>query len=108
MRLTMSNIPEHFKNFKDKFPEIYQAYEQLGKTVHNSGPLDEKTRSLIKLGIAAGARLEGAVHSHTRKALECGCTKDEIIQVVLLTIPTIGFPSAMAVLSWVEDIIEQE
>lgn len=101
----MSNLPEHFQNFKEKYPEIYQAYEELGKAVHNSGPLDEKTRALLKLAIAAGARLEGAVHSHTRKALECGCTKEEILQVVFLTIPTIGFPSAMAVLSWVEDIL---
>jgi alkylhydroperoxidase/carboxymuconolactone decarboxylase family protein YurZ len=104
----MSNLPVHFQNFKDNYPEIYQAYEQLGKVVHNSGPIDEKTRALIKLAIAAGARLEGAVHSHTRKALECGCTKEEIRQVVLLTIPTIGFPSAMAVLTWVEDILESK
>lgn len=104
----MTNLPEHFKNFKEKYPEIYQAYEQLGKAVHSSGPIDEKTRALIKLAISAGAGLEGAVHSHTRKALECGCSKDEILQVVFLAIPTIGFPGAMAALSWVEDVIESK
>lgn len=68
----------------------------------------KKTRALIKLAISAGAGLEGAVHSHTRKALECGCSKDEILQVVFLAIPTIGFPGAMAALSWVEDVIESK
>jgi hypothetical protein len=27
-------------------------------------------------------------------------------QVVLLAIPTIGFPAAMAAMSWVEDLLE--
>lgn len=104
----MSNIPEKFLKFKETYPEIYRAYEELGSAVHKNGPIDDKTRALIKLGIAAGARLEGAVHSHTRKALECGCSPEEIRQTVLLSIPTIGFPSAMAVLTWVEDILQNQ
>ena len=51
--------------------------------------------------------MEGAVHSHTRKAIEAGCTKEEIKQTVILALPTIGFPATMAVMSWVEDIIEE-
>ncbi len=104
----MTNLPEKFQQFKEKYPEIYRAYEELGTAVHKSGPIDEKNRALIKLAIAAGAKLEGAVHSHTRKCLECGCSLEEIRQVVLLTIPTIGFPSAMAVLTWVEDILQNQ
>lgn len=42
----MTNLPEHFKDFKEKYPEIYQAYEQLGKAVHSSGPIDEKNKSV--------------------------------------------------------------
>lgn len=102
----MPELPEKFLQFKEKYPEIYRAYEELGTAVHKTGSLDDKTRALIKLAIAAGARLEGAVHSHTRKCLECGCSPDEIRQVALLSIPTIGFPSAMAVLTWVEDILQ--
>jgi AhpD family alkylhydroperoxidase len=49
----------------------------MGDAVHRSGPLDEKTRALIKLAISTGARLEGAVHSHTRKAVQTGATKEE-------------------------------
>ena len=52
--------------------------------------------------------MEGAVHSHMRKAMEAGCAKAEIRQTVMLALPTIGFPASMAVLSWVEDIIEKQ
>ena len=50
--------------------ENIEAYEKMGDAVHTSGPLDDKSRALIKLALSAGAGLEGAVHSHTRKALE--------------------------------------
>lgn len=101
----MSEIPKRFKKFQDEFPDVFKAYESLGKAVHGAGPLDDKTRALIKLAISTGARLEGAVHSHTRKALESGCSVDEIKQTVILALPTIGLPSTMAAISWIEDVI---
>ncbi len=104
----MSQIPKRFQKFTEDYPDVAKAYEQLGDAVHNAGPLDEKTRALIKLAISTGARLEGAVHSHARKAMKAGCTAEEMRQVALLSLPTIGFPSMMAALSWIEDITEDK
>ena len=104
----MSLIPKRYQDFMEKYPEIGKAYEELGNAVHSSGPLDLKTRALIKLAISTGARLEGAVHSHTRKALKAGCKPEEIKHTVILSLPTIGLPSMMAALSWVDDILEDK
>lgn len=103
----MSEIPKRYQKFQEEFPQVAKAYEELGNAVHSAGPLDEKTRALIKLAISTGARLEGAVHSHTRKALRAGCTPEELRQTVMLALPTIGLPSMMAALSWVDEIIEK-
>ena len=97
--------PKRFQKFKKEYPRVAGAYDALGAAVHKAGPLDEKTRALIKLGISTGARLEGAVHSHVRKALASGVTPDEIRHAVMLALPTIGLPSMMAALSWVEDVL---
>ena len=102
----MPKIPKRFMKFKEDYPAIAEAYEKMGDAVHTAGPLDDKTRALIKLAISTGAGLEGAVHSHTRKALEKGLSKEEIRQTVLLALPTIGLPQMMAAYSWVEDILE--
>lgn len=99
-------LPKRFKKFTEDYPDVAGAYEALGTAVHKAGPLDEKTRALIKLAISTGARLEGAVHSHTRKALKAGVTADELRHAVMLALPTIGLPSTMAALSWVDDILE--
>lgn len=99
-------IPKRYRRFQKEFPEVAKAYEAMGDAVHNAGPLDEKTRALIKLAISTGARFEGAVHSHSRKALKAGASPEELRQVAMLSLPTIGLPSMMAALSWVDDIWE--
>jgi 4-carboxymuconolactone decarboxylase len=101
-------IPKRFQKFTEDYPDVANAYEALGNAVHSAGPLDEKTRSLIKLAISTGARLEGAVHSHARKALKAGAKPEEMRQTVLLALPTIGLPSMMAALSWLDDIIDNK
>jgi len=101
----MARIPKRFRKFTKDYPDVARAYEALGDEVHAAGPLDERTRALVKLGISIGARLEGAVHSHVRKAIGVGATPDELRHVALLSLPTIGLPSMMAALSWVDDVL---
>ena len=72
------------------------------------GPLDARTRRLIKLALSVGARSEGAVHSHARQAVAEGMSAEELRQVAALAITSLGFPAAMAGLSWINDILKNE
>lgn len=103
----MPKPPKRFQKFTGNYPDVARAYEALGNAVHAAGPLDPKTRALVKLAISTGARLEGAVHSHVRKALEAGVKPAELRHVALLALPTIGLPSMMAALSWIDDILDR-
>jgi alkylhydroperoxidase/carboxymuconolactone decarboxylase family protein YurZ len=105
--VSKANIPTKFKRFGQKYPAIMRAYEALGVATQESGPLDRKTRALVKLAIAVGAWREGAVHSHTRRALEAGCTPADIRHAILLATTTLGFPSMMAALTWAEDVLKE-
>jgi len=104
----MRKIPKRYQDFSKKYRDIAKAYEALGAACHSAGPLDEKTRSLVKLAISIGARLEGSAHSHVRKALDAGARPEELYQVALLAIPTMGFPPSMAAMGWIEDIVKPE
>ena len=79
----------------------------MGTLVRESGPLDEKTQNLVKLGIAVGSNSKGGVKSHTRKAIETGATKEEINHAILLALSTIGFPSMIAAVSWAGEVLEK-
>ena len=88
------------------YPAVWEAYAALGKATAEAGPLDQKTRRLVKLALSIGASSEGAVHSHTRRAIAEGVSKDELKQVALLAIATLGLPQAVKGLTWIEDITD--
>ena len=100
-------VPGRYLKFQKLYPKVFKAYEALGLATQEAGPLPPKTRALVKLALAVGARLEGAVHSHTRRAVEAGCSADEIRHVVLLSTTTIGFPGMMSTFSWVDDVLKK-
>jgi alkylhydroperoxidase/carboxymuconolactone decarboxylase family protein YurZ len=100
-------LPFSYKRFKKEFSEIEKEYDRLAKKCHISGPLDEKMRRLIKLGIAIGSESEGAIKSHARRAMAIGVTPDEIRHAVLLGLTTIGFPKMIAALNWVHQAFEE-
>ncbi len=103
----MTYLPDVYKGFQQQFPDIAEAYDELALKCHHWGPLDEKTRRLIKLGIAIGLNSEGGVRSHARRALEEGVTADELRHAVLLAFTTAGFPTMIAAMKWVEKVIEK-
>lgn len=104
----MAELPKRYKKFTEDYPEVAKYYEGLAEAVKVCGPLDDKTTAMLKLAISTGARLEGAVHSHARKALKSGCTPNELKHVIMLAMPTLGLPATMAAFSWLEDIIGAE
>jgi alkylhydroperoxidase/carboxymuconolactone decarboxylase family protein YurZ len=100
-------LPARYIDFQKKYPGVFEAFDALGKATAEAGPLSGKTRALVKLALAVGVQLEGAVHSHTRRALEAGCSPEEIRHVALLGTTTLGFPSMIKTLSWVDDVLAQ-
>jgi len=101
-------LPAAFRGMGRRFPEVMKAYGQLGRATAEAGPLDARVRELVKLGIAFGARLEGAAHAHVRKAREAGATPDEIRHVALLCVTTIGWSASVAAMTWVDDVLSRE
>jgi len=101
----MSSLPKPYQAFRIDYPSVYAAYEALGAAVSNAGPLDAKTRELIKLGMAAANGSETGVESHTHRALEANATVHEIEHAVMLGINTLGFSTMMAALTWAKQAI---
>lgn len=104
----MARLPKRYVQFFEDFPDVGKAYESYGESVANAGPLDEKTRCLVKLAMSFGARLEGGAKSHAHKALQAGATVEELRHTALLAAPTLGFPHMMACMSWVNTVLEED
>jgi alkylhydroperoxidase/carboxymuconolactone decarboxylase family protein YurZ len=103
----MSYVPEMYKGFKQLFPDVAKTYDALATSCHEWGPLDTKTRRLIKLGITIGLNSKGGVRSHARRALAEGISPDEIRHAALLAFTTAGFPTMNAAMKWIEQVINK-
>ena len=101
----MGYLPDIYKDFIKQYPDINKSYDALANSCHKAGPLDKRTRRLIKLGIAIGMNSEGGVRSHARRALEEGIQPEEVRHAVLMAFTTTGFPAMVSAFKWVEEVI---
>ena len=101
----MKYSPEYYADFQKKYPRVAQDFGQLAQACHQAGPLDTKSRRLIKVGIAIGIGSEGDLQSHVIQALEEGVTADEIRHAILQSLTTAGFPKMIVAMRWAEEII---
>ncbi len=97
-----SKPPAVHQQFLRRFPGIGGAWDLVNQQ-GAAGPLDARTQRLAKLAISIGAMREGAVHSAVRKARDAGVPLAEMEQLVALAASTIGFPSSVAVWSWIRE-----
>lgn len=101
-------LPKRYQLFLDKYPDIAEAYQNLGEAIHQRGPLDDKTRALIKMAISGSTKQESAFKSHIYKAKALGITKAEMEHVAFLTLPTLGFSTSMMLLSIIDEEFKNE
>lgn len=98
-------VPRHYRVIESKHPKVAELHRQLADAARADGPLDAKMVHLIQLAGAVGVRSEGAVRSHTRRALEAGASEAEIRHAVILLTTTLGFPAVAAAMDWLNDLI---
>jgi len=102
----LAEPPKVYRDFVNRFPGLARAWDATSEA-GTSGPLDAKQVRLIKLAIAVGALREGAVRSSVRKAAALGISRKELDQIVSLAAGTLGFPSTVAVYSWMESALKR-
>jgi alkylhydroperoxidase/carboxymuconolactone decarboxylase family protein YurZ len=99
--------PGAYRRFAKRYPKSAEHYEAFSAATISEGPLDERCARLVKLAVAVGARSEGAVHSAVRKGLAAGLQPQEVLQVAMLAMPTIGLPNGVATMTWIETALAE-
>ena len=97
--------PKMYNEFMEKFPALGDAWQRTSEA-GRTGSLDARTMQLLKIAIAAGSMRQGAVHSGVRKAVALGISREEIEQIIPIVAGTMGFPTAVAIWSWMRDELD--
>ncbi len=102
----LKELPGFLQDVIKKYPKVWESYKNLGAALGEVDGLDRKTQQIVKLGIAVGAGSEGAVHSHAKRCRAEGFSDEEIYHAAMLAATTIGWPRAVAALSWINDVLK--
>ena len=101
----MAGLPPAFAAMKDAYPTVWDSQAAMNQSCDEAGPLDARTRELIKVAVLAAAGYEQSVKGHTSLALEAGASPAEVRHAVLLAAGPVGIPAVACGLSWIEEAL---
>ena len=76
-------------------PATMQAFAAMSEAATAPGKLDGKTKGLIGLALAVGARCDECIAIHVREANAAGASGEEIVEALGVAILMGGGPSLM-------------
>jgi AhpD family alkylhydroperoxidase len=76
-------------------PEVLEAFSHLSKAAMAPGALDARTKELIALAIAITERCDGCIAAHARGAVRKGATRQEVAEMIGVTILMNGGPATV-------------
>jgi len=76
-------------------PDAMKGFSALAKAATDSGALDAKTKELIALALGIAARCDGCLAFHAKAVAELGGTREEVMEVIAMSVYMGGGPSLM-------------
>lgn len=76
---------EAFMNLGKSNPELTRTVMSL-PNVGSKEALDNKTKELISLAVAATTRCDGCIAVHTAGAIKAGATREEVVETLAVAI----------------------
>ncbi len=74
-------------------PDSVKAYGGLSKAAQINGALEHKTKELIALAISVATRCDGCIAYHARNSVRAGATRQEVAEMLAVTLQMGGGPS---------------
>lgn len=90
-----SDISQYMGELRKIVPDAMQGFSALAKGATKDGALDKKTKEFIALGIGVSQRCDGCIGFHVKALKELGATREEVAEVLAMTVYMGGGPSVM-------------
>jgi len=93
--------------FAELLPDVLKDVRDQGAKAYQDGALDAKTKRLMALAVAMGAGCRNCVLGQTMYALECGATKEEILETISVVVSmrgTTGVAESLRVIQLLDEM----
>ena len=88
-------ISANLKVLRKDIADTMQGFSSLAQAATRDGALDKKTKELIALALGVAARCDGCIGFHTEALVKLGTTREEMEEVLGMSISMGGGPSLM-------------
>ncbi len=92
---TLNGTRNRLRVLYKSIPEVTKGFGALSKAVKEGGVLDFKTKEFIALGIAVAIRCEACIALHVEALVKAGCTREELADVLGMSVQMGGGPATM-------------
>jgi alkylhydroperoxidase AhpD family core domain len=89
------SISANLKTLRADISDTMQGFSAMAGAATRDGVLDKKTKELIALALGVAARCDGCLGFHAKALVELGATKEEVEEMLAMTIYMGGGPSLM-------------
>lgn len=93
--------------FAELLPGVLKDVRDQGAKAYQDGVLDAKTKRLMALALALGAGCQNCILGQTMYALECGATREEILETVSVVVSmrgTTGVGESLRVIQLLDEL----
>lgn len=94
-KATLDGTRSQLRALNKTIPDATRAFGALGKAVKEGGVLDFKTKEYVALGIAVATHCDACIVLHIEALIRVGATREEVGDVLAMTIQMGGGPSMM-------------
>ena len=80
------------EKMREQLPEVMQGFMGLFQKIMMEGSLTAREKELVALGMAIALRCVPCINLHTKKCIDMGVTKEQVLEVASVAVMMQGGP----------------
>ncbi|WP_102346688.1 carboxymuconolactone decarboxylase family protein [Bacillus sp. Marseille-P3661] len=104
---TLHDFKAGLGTFTQKMPNIAEHFNALTEACFKGGVVSEKEKQMIALGISVFSQDEYCIIYHLKGCLDQGCTEEEILETVGVSLAFGGGAAMSQIVTLVQDTMDE-
>src|SRR5690242_13757983 len=89
----IKDVDAYAVELRGLIPDVFKAFGEISRAAQAPGALDRKTKELIALALAVGARCDACIAYHARGAGRAGADRQEVAEALAVAVQMGGGPA---------------
>jgi AhpD family alkylhydroperoxidase len=89
------DLNHYLTKMRNEIPDVMNGFSSLAQAALKDGALSKKTKEMIALAVGITSRCDGCIGFHVKALVKLGTTREELLEILGMTIYMGGGPNLM-------------